>query len=88
MLYEKYFENLNILIVKKLQLRKIYGVINSECLVKPKDSRPRLVRIVIKIKLIMETSIANFNDLDFLYDIEIFISLTNSFIYCVAAQKI
>ena len=57
--------------------KKIYGVMNSECLVKPKDNCPRLVRIVIKIKLIIEISIANFNDLDFLYDIEIFIPLTN-----------
>ena len=57
--------------------KEIYGVMNSECLVKPKDNCPILIKRVIKTKFIIEISIANFNDLEFLYRIEIFISLIN-----------
>ena len=57
--------------------KKIYGVINNECLVKPKDNCPILIKKVIKVKFIIEMSMAKFNDLDFLYEIEIFILFTN-----------
>ena len=49
----------------------------KECLVKPKDNCPILIKRIIKIKFIIEISIANFNDLEFLYGIEIFISFIN-----------
>ena len=57
--------------------KKIYGVMNSECLVNPKDKCPIQIKRVIKIKFIIEISMANFNDLEFLYGIEIFISFFN-----------
>ena len=57
--------------------KKIYGVINNECLVKPKDNCPILIKIVIRIKFIVEISMANFNDLEFLHEMEIFMSFTN-----------
>ena len=40
---------------------------NNECLVKPKESLPKNIKRTIKNKLIIETSIANSNDLKFLY---------------------
>ena len=57
--------------------KKRYGIINNECLVKPKVNFPKLIKNVIKIKFIIVMSIANINDLDFLYGIEIVISFTN-----------
>ena len=55
---------------------------NNECLVKPNESFPKLIKRIINIKFKIVISKANFSDIDFLYKEERFI------LFIILLQKV